>query len=165
MYGVGEFIVHSTKGVCRVEEICTPDFGKGSDRRFYRLCIQGENPVQVYTPIDAKGILLRPVMSACEVNDFISHIPSIAALQVTRDKNRKDAYRRALLEPYPANLISIIKAVYERTEANRGSRKKLPAFETEYSARAKEVLYAEMGIALGMPADSVEDYIVKKIDG
>jgi len=165
MYSKGTFIVHSTKGVCRVEDICMPDIERGSDRRFYLLSTVGRNRAEIYSPIDGKGINLRPIMSECEASGFISHIPSIPSLSVSGVRNRKEAYRRALFEPYPANLVSIIKTVYERSSAGAGSRKKLAAFELEYSARAKELLYTELSIALGMPAEDVEEYIVRRIDG
>ena len=165
MYRKGEYIVHFTRGVCKVEDICTPDIDRGSDRRFYLLITQGKTRAEVYSPIDGRGISFRPIMSGCEADNFISRIPDIASLSVGAERNRKDAYRRAFSEPYPANLVSIIKAVYERTAERAGSRKKLAAFENEYSARAKEILYTEMGIALGIPTDDVEGYIVRRIEG
>lgn len=165
MYSKGDFIVHFTKGVCRVEDICMPDIDKGSDKRFYRLRVQGSASADIYSPIDGKGITVRPLMSACEAGDLISHMPSIAPVCVASEKMRKEAYRKLLSEPYPANLVSIIKTVYERAREKEKNRKKLAAFESEISSRAKELLYTEIGIALGIPTDAVEEYIVRKIDG
>lgn len=165
MYREGEFLVHFKRGVCRVEEICMPDADKGSDKKFYRLITQGKTKAEIYSPIDGKETLMRPLMSECEAASLISHMPNIASLSVLSEKNRKEAYKKAVAEPYPANLVSVIKAVYERAEAKAKVRKKLAAFELEYSALAKDILYTEMGIALGIPIDTVEDYIVDKIEG
>lgn len=165
MYREGEFLVHFRRGVCKVEEICMPDADKGSDRKFYRLTTQGNTKAEIYSPVDGNKALMRPLMSECEAVTLISHMPNIASLSVTSERNRKEAYKKAVAEPYPANLVSIIKAVYERAEARARARKKLAAFELEYSTLAKDILYTEMGIALGIPKDTVEDYIVDRIDG
>ena len=166
MFEIGDYIVHGGRGVCLVEDICTPDFEDDRSRRYYVLHpIGAADNSRMFCPVDNRNVFMRRVMSACEVSDLILRMPKISPLCFENDKRRKDAYKKLLAEPYPVNLVSLIKTIYKRKERLLLEKKKLPFFEFSLDSEAKKVLHEEMSLSLGVPADEIEAYIVRTIEG
>ena len=63
MFQPGELVVYGTTGVCRVEEITTPDM-RGADRnKAYYLLKPLQQDGVIYTPVDNEKVSIRPVIS------------------------------------------------------------------------------------------------------
>ena len=77
MYNKNDFIIYGSTGVCRIEDICTPDFAKelGIDKLYYKI-----SPVYrsetIFIPVDTKNYM-RPIVTKEEADELIAKIPSI----------------------------------------------------------------------------------------
>ena len=79
MFQPGELLVYGTTGVCRVEEIATPDLTRADrGRRYYLLRPLHQDGV-IYAPVDSGKVAIRPVISREEAETLIDLIPSVRA--------------------------------------------------------------------------------------
>lgn len=164
MYSIGEYIVHSNHGVCSVYDICRPDFEKDESRLYYVLHpLTGNGNETLFSPVNSKNIFIRRTMTAFEAHELILRMPKITTVHVKNERQRKETYRKVMSEPYPANLVSVIKTVYERKHLLRTKTSHLPEFERKYGDTSKLMLETEIGLALGIPLDKVEEYITNRI--
>ncbi len=164
MYKIGEYIVHATIGVARVEDILTPDFEKDGKRLYYVLApFLGKEGDRTYSPVDGGRVFTRGIMTPLEAEELISHMPRIAPFEVKNEKQRRDVYKRILSEPYPANLVSVIKTAYVRRVSAIERKRSFPAFEGAYIAEARRILECELSIALSIPYDGVESFLVQRL--
>ena len=156
MYSLGDKIVYGESGVCTVESIAPLE--SGEDRLYYHLRpLVGSG--MYFSPVDS-GTYMRPVITAEEAECFIASIPSIEPAVCNDIRfNHVDAFYRDIFKQHTnEGLVSVIKGLKLRA-AEKKSRSTRADMTIK---RAKEMLYGELSVALGIAYESVEQYIEEK---
>ena len=63
----------------------------------------------------------------------------------------------------PAEWVRVIKTVYDRVRNGRGNGRKVSDAEKAFSEDAKRYLYMEVSTVLGIPVESVSEYIQNRM--
>lgn len=159
MYSVGEKIIYGENGVCTVEAIAPLGMsGASPDKLYYHLRpLIGSG--MYFSPVDSNAFM-RSIISREEAEALIDSIPSIEpAVCMDSRFNHVDAFYKEIFKQHtPESLVSIIKGL-----KLRALEKKTKSSKAESSMkRAKEMLYGEISIALGMAYNEVEKYIFER---
>lgn len=165
MFEVGEYIVYGVKGVCRVEEITHIDIsGADKNRLYYVLTPIGESSGKIYAPTDNRKVMMRRVITKEEANRLIGELPQIELLWVPDDKQREAKYKEALSTCDYRAWVSIVKTLYLRKQERIAQGKKITALDERYMRTAENELYSELSLALDIPKDKMEDYIMGQLE-
>ncbi len=162
MFNVNEYIVYGSEGVCMVEEIGHPQIvGLDANKQYYTL-VPAFRSGKIYTPVDSP-ILMRRVISKAEANELVCNIPNIPFnLDVPKDFKLAGAYYKELVRTYECEkLVSVIKYIGNRQKELSLIKKGLSALETRYLKTAEDMLYSELGFALGISPSDVKSLIFK----
>lgn len=160
MFSVGEKVIYGESGVCTVAKIDVLDMpGMPKDKLYYYLVpLIGSG--SYFTPVDTQ-VFMRPVMTADEALAFIDSIPSIEpAICLDNRFNHVDAFYRDLFKLHTCEaLVSIIKGLRARMED-----KKTKSSRAEQTVRrAREILYGELSVALGIPYPEMIDFVSERV--
>lgn len=163
MFEKGRHIVYGTTGVCRIEDITSPDMAGVGNRLYYVLipCFQKGN--RIFTPVDSDKVPIRAVMTKDEAAALIDAIPEIDELWEKDDKVREKKYKEAIRSCDPREWIRIIKTSYLRQEERRVQGKKATTVDERYFHSAEEHLYSELAVALEMSKEEVKTYIKRRM--
>ena len=91
MYEIGDYIIYSNHGVCRVEDIGSLDIS-GIDKsvKCYTLQPVFSKSSTLYTPVDNDKVSMRKVISNEEAKELIEQIPhSVLWVEMTSKKNKQ----------------------------------------------------------------------------
>lgn len=164
MYKIDDLIIYGEEGVCRVIDIGKPGIpGIDASIPYYTL-----EPLykkqKIYTPVDTK-IYNRPVISSYEAERLIGCIPTIKS---NIPENQPAKILSKLYGEYFNNhdcrdLIELIKGIYSKKIAIEGHGKKLTQTDEKFMKKAEDLLNGEFAAALGIPKESINDYIGQKI--
>jgi len=165
MFNVGDLIIYSGEGVCRVEAIGAPNTsGLRTERLYYTL-----SPVyregKIFIPVDAK-VFMRHILTREAAMELIRHIPRID-VQVCQDRSLRalNEHYQALMQTHQCeDLVQIIKAVYLKQQDSRARGKKPAQVDERYMKRAEDILHGELAVSLGIPRESVPDFIRQTIE-
>lgn len=160
MFSVGDKVIYCESGVCTVAEIAPlSTSGTPSDRLYYHLVpLVGSGTY--YSPIDS-GAFMRSVITKDKAEALIESIPAVEpAICMDSRFNHVDAFYKEIFKLHtPESMVSVIKGLRIRTE-----EKKTKSSRVEMTMkRAKEILYGELSVALGIDFPLVEDYIIEKV--
>ena len=163
MFAVGDFIVYSGTGVCRVEQIGSPPFDPKTKREYYTLSSRNSRET-IYVPVDTQ-VFMRPILSREEAEELIDRLPEIQQAHVdNRDYRALAQQYRGFLETHRCeDLVQLIKMVYTKNQQKNQSGKKPSKVDQDYQKRAEALLHGELAAALGIPVDSVLDYIRQRL--
>ena len=165
MYKKGEYVIYGNNGICRIENIGIP---KGtpmaaSGKEYYTL-----SPVfgsgNIYAPLDTK-VFMRPILTKAQAEELIEQIPQIQG-EVFEGKDVRalsEKYKGCLDTHQCEDLVKLIKTVYQKEKIMVESGKKLAKTEQEFGKLAKELLHREFSMALELPYEEVEAYIVNRV--
>lgn len=80
------------------------------------------------------------------------------------ERMREQEYKEAVKSNDPEVFVGIIKMIYERRKKRVAQGKKCTATDAKYFQMAENLLYMELGTALGKPKQEVCETIIAYID-
>lgn len=162
MFAKGDLIIYGSTGVCRVLKIGPPQGIPASDTsKLYYTLAPIYSTGTIYIPVDTK-VFMRPVINRQQAKALIARIPQIQEeLCCTKDpKMLAERYRASLLTHQCEDLVQLIKSIYTK---NHTTGRKPGNIDQQYMKRAQELLHGELAMALDIPVEQVEDYIVRAV--
>lgn len=162
MFQAGEYIIYGTRGVCLVKGTGTLEFSQ-QDKLYYTLEPLYMAGSIVYAPVEAKGVVMRPVMTRGEAMALIESIPDIEELWIRDEKSRENAYKEAIKGCDNRELVRIIKTIYNRGRSRMAEGKKTTVADNKYFKIAEENLYGELAVSLSMTRDEVKEFVIEHV--
>ncbi|MGN1157733.1 MAG: CarD family transcriptional regulator [Agathobacter sp.] len=154
MFQIGNYVINTNNGICRIQDIVTMNTS-GTAKEYYLLVPVEEPSAKVYIPVDMATNRIRPVITKEEAWNIIKGIPSIGSVWIENEKEREKIYKEALASREPARLISITKTLYLRKKERTNAGKKNTAVDERYFKLAENQLFAELAFALDEPKDNI----------
>lgn len=165
MYEEGTLLVHPNYGVCKILGIGKVDMRHASKESvYYTLEPLYDGKSKLYIPTDSEKLILRPVMTKESAEALIGRLSEIEPLTVQNEKEREKVFRELLQTGDCENISRIVKTLYLRKKARLLAGKKAVSLDEKYLYIAREHLYGELAVSLGIDKDHVEDYITKCIE-
>lgn len=159
MYHIGDWVVRSTDGLCRIENVTNLDFVSDSKKLYYQLIPEADPNGKVYVPVESAQETMRPVMSLMQAKELIQQIPLIKESWIVSERERQNHYKQALQSNDPKQLIGIIKLIYQRKLNRKAHGKKMTTVDEQYFKAAERKLYSELEYALGKNKEDIEQMI------
>lgn len=151
-------------GVCKVEEIGTMNLtGIDDDKLYYTLAPLYTKGNRVFTPVENRKVIMRPIMTKNEVLELIDDSMDIELIQAEHDKSREIAYKDALRSCDCREWIRIIRTALKRKDERLAAGKKMAACDERYLKQAQDNLYGEFAVSLQIDKKEVESYISQRI--
>ena len=165
MYQIDDLIQYGNTGVCRVSDIKPIDFSDGQGEQLYYVLQPVNQDCTISTPVANGKVFMRPIVSKEEAEKLINSIPSIQA----------DAFYshalRDLVEHYEASLnthscvdlIELTMSLYAKRKYVTEHKRKFGAVDERFMKRAEDLLFGELGAALGIEQSDVPRYFAKRV--
>lgn len=164
MFQVGDVIVSSNNGVCRIEAVGKLNFGgMDKNRDYYTLIPLFESGSTVFVPVDSDKISLRLAITKDDALRLIKEMKELEPIWIQDEKSRESQYKEVLRSCDCTRLIQIIKTIYIRKQKRLGDGKKVTAVDERYFNLAENKLYGEIALALDMTKDEVKEYIKQRL--
>lgn len=164
MYKIGEYVISTNNGICKVEDIMHPDFVTEKDKMYYEILPVGEVKTKLYVSVEKANDRIRKVMTEEDAWKLIDEIPTIDETWIDNDKQRENKYKEAIFSGKPEFLVSIIKTMYSRKKKRTASGKKNTLVDERYFKMAEEHLYSELAFAIGKEKEEMQELITNRIN-
>ena len=162
MFEVGDFVVNSTNGICKISDLVDLDMS-GSIKQYYLLVPVYEETAKVYIPVDSAAKRIRRVLDENEANSVIESISSVDETIIDNEKEREMRYKEAIKSCDPRQLIAILKCLYSRKKARLEMGKKSTAVDDRYSKLAENLFYSELVFVTGRTKEEIEGTVADKL--
>lgn len=168
-YEIGDFVSKPVIGICKIENILylNPQDEK-NDKLYYLMKPVEDEKEKIYVPVSNSASRLRLCLTKEEAWNLIKRIPEIPTAWTNNEKMREQSYKEAVKANDPEALVAIIKMIYQRKQKRLAQGKKCTATDARYFQVAENLLYVELGIALGKPKQqickTIIDYMNQRVD-
>lgn len=164
-YENGDFVSKPVTGVCKIEDILylTPEDEKNKKLYYLMKPVEDEKE-KIYVPVSNSDSRLRLCLTKEEAWNLIKRIPEIPIAWTNNEKMREQSYKDAIKANDPEALVAIIKMIYQRKQIRLAQGKKCTATDAKYFQTAENLLYVELGVALGKPKQEICKTIIDYIN-
>ena len=164
-YEIGDFVSKPVTGICKVEDILYLNLRDKKDNKWYYLMKPIEDEKEkIYVPVSNSDSRLRLCLTKEEDWNLIKRIPEIPTAWTDNEKMREQNYKDAVKANDPEALVAIIKMIYQRKQKRLAEGKKCTATDAKYFQMAENLLYMELGVAIGKPKQEICKTIIDYID-
>lgn len=163
-YEIGDLVSKPVTGICKIEDILylTPQDEKNNKLYYLMRPIEDEKD-KIYVPVSNSDSRLRLCLTKEEAWNLIKRIPEIPTAWINNEKLREQNYKEAVKANDPEALVAIIKMIYQRKQKRLAQGKKCTATDARYFQIAENLLYMELGVAIGKPKKEVCETIIEYI--
>lgn len=159
MYQIGDYVVKSARGVCKIDDIVSKDFADHEKKLYYQLMPLADANTKVYVPVDRDDNKMRAVMTEEQAQNLIRRIPEIEECWINNEKERERSYKEAIQSNDSEKLVSIIKQIYGRKKLRREQGKKTTVIDGRYFETAENLLYSELELAMKKSRSEIQELI------
>ena len=164
-YEIGDLVSKPVTGICKIEDILYLNPQDERNNKLYYLIKSIEDEKEkIYVPVSNADSRLRLCMTKKMAWSLIKRIPEIPTAWVNNEKMREQNYKEAVKANEPEALVSIIKMIYQRNQKRLAQGKKCTATDARYFQTAENLLYMELGVALGKPKQEICKTIIEYIN-
>ena len=155
-YEIGDLVSKPVTGICKIEDILYLTSQDEKNNKLYYLMkpIEDEKD-KIYVPVSNSDSRLRLCLTKEEAWNLIKRIPEIPTAWINNEKLREQNYKEAVKANDPEALVAIIKMIYQRKQKRIAQGKKCTDTDARYFQIAENLLYMELGVALGKPKQEV----------
>lgn len=165
MFEMGAMLVHPTYGVCKVVQIGQINMkNRKDDRLYYTLIPLYDAKSKLFIPTDSEGLGLRPVMSKENAIKLMTTLKDLEPITVQNEKEREKIFKEFMHKGSCEDVSRVIKTLYLRKQARLTAGKKIVSVDEKYLLMAREKLYGELAVSLGIEKNGVEDYIAQYLE-
>ena len=165
MFKKGEYVVYGSVGLCHIEDITHMSMtGTDKNKLYYVLKPFRVKDRKIYTPIDNEKVRIRKVISSEEAIEMIDEALDINVVSIKDEKRIEEKFKELARQGKPKDWIRLIKTLYVRKQERNSQGKKITATDEKYMKMAENHLYSELGFALGIKEDEMEEYITQKVN-
>lgn len=165
VYEIGDYIVKSVNGVCKVEDILYLSMSEAEEDKLYYLLVPVDDKKEkIYLPVDTTNLTIRRVMTEEEVWELIHKVPEIEEESITNEKLCERKYKEAVRSCNPEVLIGIIKMIYMRRRKRIERGKKSTVVDERYFRLAENSLYSELGFVLQKDKEEISELIAESVE-
>lgn len=165
MFEMGTMLVHPTYGVCEVVHVGKIDMRNVKDERlYYTLIPLYDSKSKLFIPTDSDSVGLRPIMTKESALELVASLPALKPIAVQNEKEREKLFKELIRTGNCEDISRIIKTLYLRKKARLTAGKKSVSLDEKYLLLAREQLYGELAVSLGIDKNGVEEYITQSIE-
>ena len=167
MYSVGELLVYGANGVMRVTDVT--EMRVGDDMHKYYVLEEVDRPSagQTYVPIDNAQLTarMRPLLTREEIYGLLASVDELPGTEWSRDNRvRAERFKGIIESGDRARIIAMISDIYVAGKKRQSEGKKNYISDENVMRRAEKLLHSEFSIVLGIPEESVSQFIASEIE-
>ena len=165
MYEVGDYVINSGNGICRIEDRMHLDMeGIDENQWFFLVVPVEEQATRLYIPVEKIADKTRMVMDEVEAWNLMDGVVQIDELEIPNDRMREQIYKQAVLSNDPTQLIRVIKTIFVRKQQREAEGKKNTVIDERYFKLAENNLYDELAFAIGREKEEIPELIAERIN-
>lgn len=164
MFAVGDVVLHTSQGVCRVEDIRDEKFS-GKNRTYYVILpMENNGKSTTYVPVDAPKNPLRKLLTEEQIQEVIRESTKEETEWIDNNNLRKAAFTEILRSDDISRILSLIVCLYKRREKVLSDGKKFPVVDERIMHEAERKVHQEFSYTLAISEKDVPRYIMEHIE-
>lgn len=163
MFKKGEIVVYSATGVCRVEELCTKDFGSFS-AQYYVLCPIMQKGSTVFVPAGNEALVrkIHRISSRKQLENILSEVVAPDGVSTENEAERRNRFSSILESGDRSALITMVLELYNLKRLQSEGGRRLHIADEKLLNCAENLLFEEIAYVYQIEINDAQELIKNK---
>lgn len=164
MFQIGDVVVYTTYGICKVENIIDMNFN-GNLTKYYVLVPLSEAKTELTIPVENPITIARlhGLLSENEITEIIDQIPYLEPFWIMNDNERKKAFNDIIKKGNRKDTLQMLKSVKKHQLSLKDKVRKLHACDEQVMHDAEKLIVDEFSYVLGKEKVEIYNVVNDKI--
>ncbi|MGM8215346.1 CarD family transcriptional regulator [Bacillaceae bacterium W0354] len=164
MLNIGELVIYSSHGICRVEEITSKTFN-GIAKEYYVLRpIENNQNLTINAPVDHNNqIMMLELIEEKEAKELLNIFKSDDIMWVEKAHDRTKLYEKFMNTGNREEIAKVANTLIRKKNEIEEEGKKFPENDNKFLTNIQNILFKELALALNMTDDAIQDKINKLV--
>lgn len=161
MFNIGDLVVYSTHGVCKIENICEKTIANMT-RQYYELSpVNNEQQLTISAPVDGHGVTIQKLMDRDEAGTVLESfkLPTTETIDI-----RPNSYSKLVDSGDRIGIANTINNLMRKKREMAQNNKKLNRRDQDFLDMARGALFKELAISLDTSSNKINEKVVKMIN-
>lgn len=159
MYQIGELVIYSSHGICRIDDICQKTI-LGKTRQYYVLRpIENKENLTINAPIQQNENLIQRLINLEEANEILQSFKDEGIEWEENANVRYNLFNKIVQQGNRKEIAKVINTLLKKKRELKAQEKNLHKRDEELLRRVQNILYKELSIALDVSLEEIEKRI------
>ncbi|WP_010093549.1 CarD family transcriptional regulator [Ornithinibacillus scapharcae] len=155
MFNIGELVVYSDHGVCKIDDICDKTYG-GKTRKYYVLHPIEDTKLNINAPVDNPKVLILKMLDSKEAEEIMQSFSGPGIEWIEDVKLRNKEYNRLIQTGNRKDISDVLNALMRKKQETALDKKQLAEQDRKLLNKTKQILFEELAIALNTKSEDIE---------
>lgn len=164
MFKVGELIIYSGHGICRIDDICEKTFN-GITKKYYVLHpIDDDHRLTIHTPVDNDKVLKLKLMNEEEANTILQILEGEALEWIDKPHLRNQVFHDIVNSGNREEIAKLLKTLIKKKQQVEKDGRKFYESDSRLLTEIQDILFKELSIALDTTNDEIRKRVYKIVN-
>ncbi|MFJ7726678.1 CarD family transcriptional regulator [Neobacillus sp. NPDC097160] len=165
MYKIGDLIVYSGHGICRVDEICDKTYA-GITKAYYVLHpIENNHELTISTPVDNNKTLILKLMNKEEAEIILDSFHSAGINWIEKPQLRGQVYTEIMKSGNRIEIAKVANTLLRKKDEIEMAGKKFFEHDSKILTTILNILFKELAIALNTSYEEIFEKVHRLVVG
>ncbi|RDU34625.1 CarD family transcriptional regulator [Neobacillus piezotolerans] len=163
MFSIGDFMIYSAHGICKVDDICEKTVS-GITKTYYVLHpIDNYGDLTISSPVDNEKVNMLELMTQGEANELLESFryPGLKWIENPNIRNRQ--YNDIVKTGNRKEIAKVVKTLMQKKLDAELHGKKLYESDRRLLDHIQHVLFKELAISLDTTVEEINEMVVKLV--
>lgn len=161
-YEVGDNVMYSGNGICKISDIRSEKFTGLDEKLYYVMDPIFEKGARFFLPV-GNASRLRPLLTDRDIRAIIEKTENLDADWISDDSRRAEVFEAILQSGDIAKALWLVKILHLHKRAVHSQNKKFHACDEAALVKAEKTIIEEFAFVLGLEKGEVIPYITQYI--
>ncbi|WEK53717.1 MAG: CarD family transcriptional regulator [Candidatus Cohnella colombiensis] len=158
MFNIGDLIIYSSHGICRIDDICDKTI-MDVTRRYYILHPVQGSAIKISTPVDNKTVVMLDLIDREEAEEIIQSFTLPGIPWIDKSSQRNHTYTEIINRGNRKEIASIVNTLMIRQHDAEINKKKPHEQDRRLLLSTQTVLFSELAHALDTTYEAIQDRV------
>lgn len=158
MFNIGDLIIYSTHGVCRIDDICKKSFSNVT-REYYVLYPIEDPNLSISVPVDSDQVVMLDIMDQDEAKKVLKAFeePGIEWIEDAKLRNKK--YSNIIKGGDQKEIIKLASTLMQKQMETKDKKERMYDQDQKMLENIQGILFQELAASLETTVEKIIDKI------
>ncbi|RFB17207.1 CarD family transcriptional regulator [Bacillus sp. HNG] len=162
MFKVGDLVVYSSLGICKINDICDETY-YGRTRKYYILHPIEDNDLTIRNPVDNDRVLMLGIINRQDAEDMLESFKRTGIAWIEKGNERTKIYHEIVMSGNRKEIAGIVNTLMCRKYEVEMADKKLGEPDRRLLLHIQNILYKELAISLDTTFEKIANEVERNI--
>jgi CarD family transcriptional regulator len=163
MFNVGDLIIYSSLGICRIDNICEKTYN-GKTRNYYVIQPIEDNNLTIHNPVDNDQVVMLGIINRSDAEEILESFKSSGIRWIEKGHDRAKVYSDIVKTGNRKEISKIVNTLMRKKYEDQRMGKKLSDLDRRLLSSIQHILFKELAIALDTTFEEIVEKISRSIE-